>query len=186
MSSESPQEDKPATVSQPSSKPTKYRVWLRRGLEVFLFIILIMGVRAWQQRDVVKGIAPPLIGVMLDDKAYILASKPKHPVLVHFWATWCPICRAEQGSIESIAHDNPNVITIAMQSGSSDIVQQYMHDQGINFPVINDEAGHISASWGVQAVPASFIVDSKGEIRNVEIGYTTEIGLRIRLWLAGL
>lgn len=187
MNQDAQQQDRTKETNQSARKNVKYRVWLRRGLEVLFFIVLFMGIRAWQQRDVVKGVAPPLIGVMLDNKAYILASRPDRPVLVHFWATWCPVCRAEQGSIESLANDNQfKVITIAMQSGSSGAVQQHMLVQGINFPVINDADGHISASWGVQAVPASFVVDTKGIIRNVEIGYTTEIGLRIRMWLAGL
>ena len=104
--------------------------------------------------------------------------------VVNFWATWCPICRAEQGSIESLAKDNPNVITVAMQSGNAATVQQYMREQDISFPALNDADNRISASWGVQAVPASFIVDTDGKIRYVEIGYTTGVGLRLRLWLA--
>jgi len=179
MNSDSPQQEKAA-----ETKPSKSRVWLRRGLELLLFIVLIMGVRAWQQRDIVKGEAPPLSGTLLDGKPFVLAAKPAQPVLVHFWATWCPICRAEEGSIESLAHDNPNVVTVAMQSGNSTVVQQYMREQGVSFPVINDADNQISARWGVQAVPASFIVDTDGKIRYVEIGYTTGIGLRFRLWLA--
>ncbi len=186
MSSEVPQQDQLPVEKLPLSKPSKKRIWLRRGLEVLLFIILIMGVRAWQQRDIVQGLAPPLNGVLLDGQPFVLPDKPAQPVLVHFWATWCPICRAEEGSIESLAQSNLNVITVAMQSGNSGAVQQYMKEQGVSFPVINDTEGQISAAWGVQAVPASFIVDRDGKIRYVEIGYTTEIGLRIRLWLAGL
>lgn len=166
------------------TKPSKSRVWLRRGLELLVFIVIIFGVRAWQQRDIVTGMAPPLSGTLLDGKPFVLAAKPAQPVLVHFWATWCPICRAEEGSIESLAHDNPNVITIAMQSGNSAVVQQYMREQSVSFPVINDADNQISARWGVQAVPASFIVDTDGKIRYVEVGYTTGVGLRLRLWLA--
>lgn len=149
-----------------------------------LFIVLVVGVRAWQQRDIVKGVAPPLSGLLLDGKPFVFAAKPAQPVLVHFWATWCPVCRAEQGSIESLAQDNPNVITVVMQSGSSGAVQQYMREQGVSFPVVNDADSQIASTWGVSAVPASFIVDTDGKIRYVEIGYTTGIGLRLRLWLA--
>lgn len=180
MSPDSPQEDSLQPV-----KPKKSRVWLRRGLEVLFFIVLIMGVRTWQQRDIVKGMAPPLSGLLLDGKPFVLAARPAQPVLVHFWATWCPVCRAEQGSIDSLARANPHVITVAMQSGSSGAVQQYMGELGVSFPVVNDADGQIAASWGVHAVPASIIVGTDGEIRYVEIGYTTGLGLRLRLWLAG-
>jgi alkyl hydroperoxide reductase subunit AhpC len=63
-------------------------------------------------------------------------------------------------------------------------VQKYMREQGVSFPVVNDAEGKISARWGVHAVPASFIIDTEGKIRYVEIGYTTGLGLRFRLWLA--
>jgi thiol-disulfide isomerase/thioredoxin len=184
MKPESPQQENLPQAKPPAKVTSKSRIWLRRGLEVVLFIVLIMGVRAWQQRDIVKGDAPPLNGLLLDEKSFVLAARPAQPVLVHFWASWCPICRAEQGSIESLARDNPNVITVAMQSGNSNAVQQYMREQGVRFPVVNDMDGQISARWGVQAVPASFIIDTEGKIRYVEIGYTTGLGLRLRLWLA--
>jgi len=165
---------------------TRSKVWLRRAIEVLLVVALIAGIRVWQQRDIASGSAPALQGVLLDGKPYILPAKPAQPVLVYFWATWCPVCRAEQGTIEAIAHDNPNVITVAMQSGSRDEVAKHAGEQGLNFPVVNDPDGQISAAWGVHAVPASFIVDTEGEIRFVEIGYTTGVGLRVRLWLAGV
>lgn len=163
--------------------PTQ-RKWLRRAIELLVIIIVIMGVRAWQQRDVVSGPAPALQGVLLDKRPFVLPARPEKPVLVHFWATWCPICRTEQGSIEALAGDRYNVVTVAMQSGEAESVRKFMAEQKLGFPVINDPDGMISAEWGVHAVPASFIIDTDGKIRFVEIGYTTEIGLRLRLWLA--
>ncbi|TAJ79338.1 MAG: protein disulfide oxidoreductase [Gallionellaceae bacterium] len=128
----------------------------------------------WQQRGIVSGVAPALPGVTWQG----------HPALVHFWATWCPVCRAEQGSIDAIAKDYPNTVTIAMRSGDLAAVGKFMREQSLDFPVIGDPEGTISQAWGVHAVPASFIVDSTGQIRFVEVGYTTELGLRLRLWLA--
>jgi peroxiredoxin len=158
--------------------------WRGYTFNVLLLVILVVGIRAWQQRDMVGGAAPVLQGVTLAGQTYRLPAHPLQPVLVHFWATWCSICRAEQGSITAIAHDNPNVITIAMQSGKPEEITQHMREQGIDFLVVNDPEGSIASAWGVHAVPASFIIDPDGRIRFVEVGYTTEIGLRLRLWLA--
>jgi thiol-disulfide isomerase/thioredoxin len=150
-----------------------------------LVLVLILGVRAWQQSGVASGPAPALTGSLLDGNPLTLKSYAGQPVLVHFWATWCPICRAEQGSIDELAR-NSAVITVAMQSGDRDVVAQYVRHEAVSFPVLNDPDGVIATRWGVRAVPASFIVDGAGQIRFVEIGYTTGIGLRLRLWLAGL
>jgi thiol-disulfide isomerase/thioredoxin len=180
MSNENLQQEK-----TPVTKPSKAKVWRRRGLELLIFIIIIAGVKIWQQRNVVTGVAPQLSGVLLDGKPYIIA-KPSQPVLVHFWATWCPTCRAEQGTIESLAQDKVNVVSVAMWSGKNTEVQQYVQEHGISFPVINDTDSQNAAKWGVQGVPANFIIDTKGNIRFVSTGYSTGIGLRLRMWLASL
>lgn len=136
--------------------------------------IVVFGIRSWQQRDIAFGAAPELPGITWGQQA----------TLVHFWADWCPICKAEQSSIQALADVYPNTVTIAMQSGNQANVDKFMREQSLNFPVINDPDGSISRAWGVHAVPASFIVDTNGQIRFVEFGYTTELGLRLRLWLA--
>ncbi len=160
--------------------------WRGYALNVLVIVIIVAGIRAWQQRDMVSGVAPALHGVTLAGLPYVLPAHPEKPVLVHFWATWCPICRAEQGSIAAIARDHANIITVAMQSGGTEAVSRHMHEQGLDFPVVNDPDGRLSNAWGVHAVPASFIISPDGRIRFVEVGYTTNIGLRLRLWLAGL
>jgi thiol-disulfide isomerase/thioredoxin len=160
--------------------------WRSRIIQILLFFLLIAGIRFWQQRDMVSGAAPVLQGMTLAGQSYTLPTHPDHPVLVHFWASWCPICRTEQGSIADIAHDYPNAITVAMQSGKSEAVASHLREQGISFPVVNDPDGRIARAWGVHAVPVSFIIAPDGKIRFVEVGYTTGIGLRLRLWLAGI
>lgn len=194
MNSQTPQQDQtprqdptPQPENMAAAKPSRKRVWLRRAVELAVVIVVIFGVRAWQQRDIVSGAAPALQGVLLDGKPLSMAAvQAGKPALVHFWATWCPICKTEQASIEALAGDHFNVITVAMQSGTNESVAKFMAEQKLSFPVLNDPDGAISASWGVHAVPASFIVDGEGKIRFVEIGFTTEVGLRLRLWLAQL
>jgi peroxiredoxin len=164
---------------------TATRRRLRRAGEAVLLLALILVVRAWQQSGVASGPAPALAGMLLDGKPVALTAFAGRPVLVHFWATWCPICRAEQGSIDDLARNIP-VITVAMQSGERDAVAEYLHKEALSFPVLNDPDAAIARQWGVRAVPASFIVDGAGQIRYVEVGYTTGVGLRLRWWLAGL
>lgn len=170
---------------EPGSKLRKIK-WRNHAVNVLLFIVVVAGIRTWQQRDMISGTAPALRGATLTGQTYILPAHPAQPVLVHFWGTWCPICRTEQSSIAAIAHDHPNIITVAMQSGRSEEVARYMREQGIDFPVVNDADGAISNAWGVHAVPASFIIAPDGKIHFVEVGYTTGLGLRLRLWLAGI
>lgn len=158
--------------------------WRGYAINLLLFVLMVAGIRFWQQRDMVSGQAPPLQGVTAAGQPFTLAAHSGHPVLVHFWATWCPVCRVEQASIAAIAHDDPDVITIAMQSGKPDQLAVYMREQGISIPVINDPDGSIARAWGVHVVPASFIISADGKVRFIEVGYTTGFGLRMRKWLA--
>ena len=146
-------------------------------------LAIILGVRFWQQQGVASGPAPLLAGVKLSGEPFVLAALNGQPVLVHFWATWCPVCRAEQDAIEALAKDYPT-ITVAMQSGEASAVAAHLNKEALSFPVLNDPDGAISAQWGVRAVPTSFVVDGAGRIRFVEVGYSTGLGLRARLWLA--
>lgn len=172
-----------ANESLPTGRRKK---WRSHAINLLLFALVIAGIRFWQQRDMVTGTAPQLQGATLAGQHYLLPSHPGHPVLVHFWASWCPVCRAEQSSIAAIAQDDASVITVAMQSGTPEQVTSYMREQGIDFPVLNDPDGSIARIWGVHAVPVSFIIGPDGSVKFVEVGYTTEIGLRIRRWLAGV
>jgi thiol-disulfide isomerase/thioredoxin len=155
----------------------------RLAVEVISILLLLLAVRAWMQRGMVAGPVPELEGRLLNDKPYSLLADSRRPLLVHFWASWCPVCKLEQESIQAISEDHP-VITIAMQSGEANEVTEYMLQEGLRFPVINDSSGMLSRRFGVRAVPSSFIVAKSNTIVFREAGYTTGIGLRLRLWVA--
>lgn len=158
--------------------------WRRRSLEFIVFILLYLTLRAWMQRDLPSGPAPYMQGVALTGQPIDLATLGKgRPVLVHFWATWCPICKMEQGSIDKLSKEYP-VITIASQSGDASAVQAYLTEQQLNFPVLLDEDGVLLQRFGLHGVPATFVIDAQGKIVFREVGYTTGWGLRTRLWLA--
>lgn len=160
----------------------QYR-WLRYLLEAIGVLFIILAVRAWLQKDMLDGLAPDLQGSLLTGEYYSTAADMRRPLLVHFWASWCPVCKFEQQSIQSLHEDYP-VITIAMQSGDTSEVIAFMQKEDLNFPVINDPAGVLSSQFGVRAVPSSFIIGNDNTIIFREAGYTTGFGLRLRMWLA--
>ena len=78
------------------------------------------------------------------------------------------------------------LITVAMNSGNHAAVTQYLHENGLTFPVIIDPDGDLARLFGVSGVPTGFVIDTAGNIRFKEIGLTSGWGWRVRLWLAGL
>lgn len=156
-------------------------------LTLALFVVAVFVVNAWRTADMPE-VAPDFNGVLADGSPVSLAAfRAQHPgraVALHFWADWCPVCRTEQHSISSLLADQP-VLTIAMQSGNSAQVGTVLRERGLAWPTVVDESGEISRAWGVPAVPAFIVLDADGRVRAAEIGYTSEIGMRVRLWLAG-
>lgn len=157
----------------------------RRIVELTLILVILFAVRFWIQRDVASGIAPNISAFTLDGQYFDLYQNKTRPILIHFWASWCPVCKLEQSNIENIAMDH-SVITIAMQSGDIHELNQFMQEEKLSFKVINDKSGELSRKYNIRGVPVSFIVNKENKIEFVEVGYTTELGLRMRLWWAGL
>ena len=167
---------------------SKWRSWrqnrlFRYAFDLLVLILFVIGIRAYTMRDMTSGIAPQIQNKTLQGQLVDLHQTDKRPVLLHFWASWCPICSLEQDSIEALSKDY-NVITIAMQSGENNEVRQHLKDNQLTFTVINDPDGLISQSYGIRGVPSSFIIDNNNLIRFAESGFTTGVGLRLRLWLA--
>lgn len=162
--------------------------WRRWALELLLLAAIVGAVTVWQNRGLPAGAAPPLAGVRTDGTAVKLgaggaAAGNQQAQLVVFWATWCPVCKAEAGNIEDVARDWP-VVSVAMQSGDAATVAKYLQANGLKVPAVNDDDGDIAADWRVRGVPTHFILDPAGNIRFRVVGYATEWGLRFRLWWA--
>ena len=171
--------DKAPLRAPDKARPAPPR-WLRWTRDIAFFLVVFAAIQWWQSRDLVAGAAPPLLGHLVDGAPFQL-DPARGPFLVHFWATWCPICRLEQDSIASIAADRP-VITVATTSGDSGELADYLAEHGLQMPVLMDEDGTIARAWGVSGVPSTFVIDTAGRIRHAGTGYSTELGLRLRLW----
>ncbi|HEY5734351.1 MAG TPA: redoxin domain-containing protein, partial [Gammaproteobacteria bacterium] len=70
-----------------------------------LFIVALQLGQLWLQRDTVFGKAPEISSVDLDGSEVSLRDYRGKPLLLYFWASWCPVCRFEHGAITSIAED---------------------------------------------------------------------------------
>ncbi len=173
----------------------------RHILEASLIIAVILGAQYWQTRDLPEGAAPPLAGVLTNGQevkvpggtqsagagalhARDSASRASDTAtLVAFWSTWCPVCKAEEGNIVSVAQDH-RVISVAMQSGDAATVLKHLKERGIDLPQLIDADGRHAMNWRVRGVPTHFVVDGAGNVRFRVVGYATTWGLKARLWWA--
>lgn len=162
--------------------------WRMHLSTLALLVIVVVAVNAWRTRDVPVQ-APDFAGVLADGSHITLAQfralHPGQPVALHVWADWCPVCRTEQHSISRLLRSELPVLTVAMQSGDAAAVTATLQQRNLAWPAVVDEDGAIARRLHLPGVPAFVVIAADGSISSAELGYTSEIGMRLRLWLAG-
>ncbi len=120
---------------------------------------------------------------LINNSSYTL---PKdEPILIYFWATWCPICKTEAPNIVTISKKF-NVLTVALKSGNDSKIEEYLKSQDLSFRVVNDYDGSITQKFNVSVFPTTIIYDKGGNELFSDVGYTTTLGLWLRMWWASL
>jgi len=118
---------------------------------------------------------------LIDGTNYIFDNDK--PVLIHFWATWCPTCKLEASNIELMSK-NFNVVTIAVDSGTDEELRIYLKEKNYSFHVVNDTNKELSQKFNIAGYPTTFIYNSDKKLIFSEVGYTSIIGLYLRVWWA--
>ncbi len=150
---------------------------------VLLMLFVVSNVMSYIRKPALESNALPQIEVkLLDGTLFRSKSIEDEPIVIHFWATWCPTCKLEAANIQSVS-EKYKVLTIAVQSGDDGKIKAYMKKQGFDFKVLNDIDGTWAKRFKVEAFPTTFIYDGKGELSFTEVGYTTTTGLLARLSL---
>ena len=88
-------------------------------------------------------------------------------VLLNFWATWCEPCREELPSIERLRAAfarKPFVVLAVQMGGSARTAQDVAEKLGLRFPLLLDRDSAVTAAWGVNLLPASFLIAPDGQI----------------------
>lgn len=169
-------------------KPQKRRKgWLGWLKEILIFTIIVVivgwGADLWRSKSMASGKAPTLVTEsVLGDKIDLIAMSTEKPVMVYFWATWCSICSAVSPSVDFLSGQY-QVVSVALTSGEKQRIKQYLNAKDYHFNVVNDPKGEISRDWGVSVTPTIFIID-KGEISSVTTGFTSPMGMWLRLFFA--
>ena len=114
---------------------------------------------------------------LLDGRPLKLSSQRGKIVLINFWATWCPPCRAEMPAMERLwrHHQDQGFVMLAVSVDSVTAkVKPFVAEHALTFPVLLDPAMDVANAYGVRALPSTFLVDRRG--------YLTALALGPRRW----
>ena len=163
---------------------SRLKDWAKEiAITAVLLIIVANTISYFRAPDIQDKTLPKLNTLLTNQELYSTLDYENKPVLIHFWATWCPTCKLESGNIQSLSQSY-DVLTIAVKSGDDKKINEYLKEHDLDFKVINDQEGILSEQFLVPAFPTSFIYDKEGKLAFTEVGYTSTWGLYLRMWWA--
>lgn len=164
----------------------KLQSWAKEiAITALLVLVLSNAISYLRSPDIQDKTLPQIDTLLIDQELYSSEDAKGKPLLIHFWATWCPTCKLEAGNIQSLSQSY-NVLTVAVKSGSDEKIKNYLNEHSLEYKVINDAQGILSSQFKVSAFPTTFIYDKEGKLSFSEVGYTSTLGLYLRMWWAGL
>ena len=121
-----------------------------------------------------KGyIAPDFDLTTLDGERVRLSDYRGKRVMLNFWATWCPPCRAEMPDMQKFYEDK-DVVVLAVNlietESNPDNVQDFIDEFGITFTIPLDEGSDVAGQYEIFAYPTSLMIDSNGYIHSKFMG----------------
>src|SRR5579859_2885585 len=119
--------------------------------------------------------APDFTLKSLDGQQVTLSQLKGHPVLINFWASWCPPCRLEMPDLVKAytAHKAEGFVLLGLNATALDTlpdIKAFVKEFGMTFPVLLDQDGSVEALYRLRGLPLSVFVDRKGIIRRLNIG----------------
>ena len=96
-------------------------------------------------------------------------------IILDFWATWCPPCRAEiPGFVElynKYKDKGVEIIGVSLDQGGWDDVIPFMKEFGVNYTIVLGNMDVAQKYGGIRGIPTTFVIDRQGRIRAKYVGY---------------
>ena len=121
--------------------------------------------------------APDFILTDLQGKKHHLSDYKGQGVFLNFWGTWCKPCETEMPFINNQYHQfkDKGVTVLAVNVGESNLaVQKFAELHKLDFPIVIDKDGQVQAAYGIDPLPASFLIDKNGNVVKYFTGQLTE------------
>ncbi len=133
--------------------------------------------------------APTFSGVTMDGMSFSNDSLRGRPVLIQFWATWCPRCREDQEPVDEIARKfaNKGLTVLAVDSNeNAKTVASYLKKAPRSCPVVLEQNTNLTSVFSHSGLPTYVVIDADGNVAIQRKGAHGESGLRALLAKAGV
>jgi thiol-disulfide isomerase/thioredoxin len=158
-------------------------VKLSRTLWNVLIVVILVAGLAWTaafrvtsgqaDRSIGRRATPDLTLDTLDGGKFRLADQAGKPVVINFWATWCPPCRAELPALEQVYKNNRDkgLIVVGVDVAEApDVVGKFVSDMRLTYPITLDTDGEATELYRIEGMPTTFFIGRDGKIKDMVIG----------------
>lgn len=187
-------------VHSSQRSPARWRptplFWLLVAVSVFTIGVGLRQLFGNQQRVVaesqpaaseeIRSIAPGFTLMTLEGDRLGLKDLRGKVVLLNFWATWCPPCKAEMADLDALHQEYADsqgfaVVGVNMQE-EDEVVAAFADAYKISFPLLLDTDGRVASTlFSIRSLPTSMIIDREGLIRDAWLGQISKEAMLARL-----
>ena len=120
--------------------------------------------------------APDFELTTLDGETVKLSDYRGKKVIVNFWATWCPPCKAEMPHMQNFYEEYKDndieilAVNLTNMDKGHDAIDAFVKEYGLTFPIPLDEEGDAGTTYQAYTIPTSYILDEKGVITKKIVG----------------
>lgn len=143
-------------------------------LSLLLLVSFVSSQATAQSLSPVPNIPAPAFELPdIDDNIHKLSDYRGKPLIVNFWATWCPPCRKEMPSMERAWKiiESQGIEMVAINVGEDfDAVFGFTGEIDMSFPLLIDPSGKEPQRWPIRGLPTTYVINPKGEIVYQAIG----------------
>lgn len=119
-----------------------------------------------------------------DGLTYTLSDYKGQTVVLNFWASWCPPCRAELPELKVFydeeSSDELVFLSVNLFTSERDpaALPDFIENENLPFPVLYDRAGEVGTAYEIQSIPTTVIIDPDGRISMIKKGAVTNAWLK--------
>lgn len=153
---------------------------IRKFFVAALFAAALLTFGCTKQERSAHSAAPDFTLQDIDGKAVSLAQHKGKVVLLDFWATWCPPCRASIPAIERLhklyGAEGLVVLGISLDDGGWDSVKSFVAEYGISYPVLKGTED-VASHYMIRSIPTLILVNRDGVMAKQYMGFGNDEAL---------
>lgn len=164
----------------------KTHKWASLSFEVLMIVLVLLAFSWFQNRGTLAADGAPAPDFTLKSIAgdeYHLSDLKGKKVLIYFFAPWCSVCHMSAGNLNNLrlarTDDELEILVVGLSYEYPAEIQDFANELQLTMPVLYGTDKQME-DYKIKGFPTYFVIDELGNVTHRSVGYSTEIGMRLR------